>query len=322
MIETEAQRRWWFATHPELSGGRRGDRVGKHKKGKGESDEVSPEVVDAYVEQALEHETDDVVIEMLKRTKFWFGSEFDSKTAEEQRALLWGDDDGDGSPDEPANKGGNHQTSRAPKGHPAASKAGYTQYEDVLDRVEDYQQEIFERAIEQDKKGLEPDPHTFLDLFPWRRLVTSPVGFVRGLVRGAARGTVVHAVKKAGSKGPGTWVEVPRGPNGMAHQSKMSGQQIRESGGRLYIKEYEVNGVKFDDYKNGKLYEYKGPHGHLFDKNNDLRPWVKDPGEMRKQAVRQAKAAKGIPVIWRVGAHQVKAFKNAVGKVRGVEIVP
>lgn len=322
MIETEAQRRWWFATHPEFSSGRKRERTGNQKQASGDSSRIPPEVVDEYVNHALKRETDDVVIEMLKRTKFWFGTEFDSKTAEEQHALLWGDDDGDGNPDASVNKSGNHRTSEARKGHPAATETGYTQSEDVSDRVEEYQQQNYERAIEQDKKGLEQDPHTLLDLFPWRRVVVSPVGFVRGLVRSAARGTVIHAVKKAGSKGPGTWVEVARGPNGMAHQSKMSGQKIRESGGRLYIKEYEVNGVKFDDYKNGILYEYKGPHGHLFNKNNELHPWVKDPGEMRRQAVRQAEAAKGIPVIWRVGAHQVDAVTKAVGKVRGVKIVP
>ena len=40
-------------------------------------------------------------------------------------------------------------------------------------------------------------------------------------------------------------------------QSKMSGQPIIERDGKFYIKEYESNGVKFDDYKNGILYEYK-----------------------------------------------------------------
>jgi hypothetical protein len=42
----------------------------------------------------------------------------------------------------------------------------------------------------------------------------------------------------------------------------------------------------------------------------------------RGDALRQTKAARGIPVIWRVGADQVNAFKKAVGKVPGVIIIP
>lgn len=322
MIETEAQRRWWFATHPEFSGGRKGERTGRHKQGKGESDKVSPEVVDEYVERALEHETDEVVIELLKRTKFWFGTEFDSKPPEEQHDLLWGDEDSDGSEHKPSKGGDRPRQSREARSHPAASRTSYDQYEDALDRYDAHAVELFEKAIEQDKKGLEADPHTFLDLFPMRRLVTAPLSFLRGLAGSAARGTVVHAVKKTGSKGPGTWVEVARGRHGLEHQSNMSGQPIREASGKLYIKEYEVNGVKFDDYKNGKLYEYKGRHGHLFDKDNDLRSWVKDPGALREQALRQVRAAKGVHVVWRVGAGQVAAFTKAVGRVRGITIVP
>jgi hypothetical protein len=38
MIETEEQRRWWFATHPEFSWSRRGTNAGRH-----ESEKVEPE---------------------------------------------------------------------------------------------------------------------------------------------------------------------------------------------------------------------------------------------------------------------------------------
>lgn len=85
-----------------------------------------------------------------------------------------------------------------------------------------------------------------------------------------------------------------------------------------------TNGVKFDDYKKGKLYEYKGDHRFLFDRNDDLRKWVKNPRAMRDQAVRQADAAapSGLSVIWRVGKDQVEAFMKAVGQVLGITIVP
>jgi hypothetical protein len=124
------------------------------------------------------------------------------------------------------------------------------------------------------------------------------------------------------SVGPGKWVEVPRGPYGLVHQSKMSGKPIVQKDGKYYIQEYEVNGVKFDDYKNGKLHEYKENYSHLFDKNNELYPWVKDPGQWRRQAKDQIEAANGIPVIWRVGQNQVEGFKKAVGRVPGLSILP
>ncbi len=44
MIETEDQRRWWFATHPEYSSSRRGTR---NEGG------VDPQEVDRYMDEAL-----------------------------------------------------------------------------------------------------------------------------------------------------------------------------------------------------------------------------------------------------------------------------
>jgi hypothetical protein len=58
MIETEEQRRWWFATHPEYSWSRKGAKRAGEKK---ESDKVSPEAIDAYVDNALKRETDETV---------------------------------------------------------------------------------------------------------------------------------------------------------------------------------------------------------------------------------------------------------------------
>ena len=44
MIETEDQRRWWFATHPEYSWSHRGIRS---------ENKVDPRDVDKYVDEAL-----------------------------------------------------------------------------------------------------------------------------------------------------------------------------------------------------------------------------------------------------------------------------
>lgn len=220
MIETDEQRRWWFATHPEFSWSRRGIRS---RKDKDDADEA------------------------FKR--------------------------------------------------------------------------FLKEAIELDKKGLIKDPHTLLDLMPFRRLLTSPMGFIKDLARSAAEGAVVHAARKGGKR-PGEWVEVGRSRIGLAHQSKMSGQPIKENDGKLRIKEYDFNGVKFDDYKNGKLYEYKRPHGNLLNKDGLFKHWVRGVKRFQEDAIRQVRAARGIPVIWRVGKNQVKAFKEVLKGISGVTVKP
>jgi len=52
MIETEEQRRWWFATHPEYSWSRRGIRG---DSGRENDNKVDPEEVDRYVDNALKY---------------------------------------------------------------------------------------------------------------------------------------------------------------------------------------------------------------------------------------------------------------------------
>jgi hypothetical protein len=129
------------------------------------------------------------------------------------------------------------------------------------------------------------------------------------------------AIGKTG--GPGKWVGMPRrgGPS-LEHQSKMSGKPIIIRDGKYYIEEYEIGDVHYDDYRNKLLWEYKGYHQHLFDKNDQMMPWVTRPDQFRDEAIRQVDAAKGIPVIWRVGSDQVKFFRNAIGNVPGVTVKP
>jgi len=75
MIETEEQRRWWFATHPEYSWSRKGIRGGSDRDGS--DDKVDPEDVDAYVNEALKYETGPVA-DLLKSVKRNFGTESQS----------------------------------------------------------------------------------------------------------------------------------------------------------------------------------------------------------------------------------------------------
>ena len=51
----------------------------------------------------------------------------------------------------------------------------------------------------------------------------------------------------------------------------MSGKPIIERDGKYYIEEYELNGVKFDDYKNGILYEYKDRYTNFIKDGKEFR---------------------------------------------------
>jgi hypothetical protein len=154
MIETEDQRRWWFATHPEYSWSRRGIR----KEGG-----VDPEEVDKYVDEALKYETGHVA-DLLKSVKRNFGTE--------------------------------------------------AQYKDELAKLEE--------ARRADERGLEADPHTALDILPYKRFITSPVQAFRNLLRRMAQDQVLSATKKAGTRPP------PRlPPRGTPERAKIEADRVR-----------------------------------------------------------------------------------------------
>jgi hypothetical protein len=73
MIETEQQRRWWFATHPEYSWNHRGTKKESGKENN--EDAIDPRDVDQYVDNALEYESDPSVRALLKSVKRNFGTE-------------------------------------------------------------------------------------------------------------------------------------------------------------------------------------------------------------------------------------------------------
>ena len=100
MIVTEEQRRWWFATHPEYSWRHTGRRSKAHRGDEDkDSDRLSPEAVDAVVDESLKYEKSEIGIALLKAAKFWLGTEFASKTSAEKRLLLWAEEESDESYD-------------------------------------------------------------------------------------------------------------------------------------------------------------------------------------------------------------------------------
>lgn len=82
MIETEQQRRWWFATHPEYSRHSKGGRHSGHDEEKHNQEKVPPEQVDAYVDDRLKHATG-LTADFLKAIKRWFGTEGEDKPPQE-----------------------------------------------------------------------------------------------------------------------------------------------------------------------------------------------------------------------------------------------
>jgi hypothetical protein len=78
MIETENQRRWWFATHPEYSWSGSRARTRADDDDRDDADKVAPEDVDAYVDNALQY-VDGPVAAFLTSIKRNFGTEGDSQ---------------------------------------------------------------------------------------------------------------------------------------------------------------------------------------------------------------------------------------------------
>lgn len=74
MIETDEQRRWWFATHPEFSWSHKGGKDSEEGDDNGADDKVRPEDVDTYVDNALQY-VDGPVADLLRSVKRNFGTE-------------------------------------------------------------------------------------------------------------------------------------------------------------------------------------------------------------------------------------------------------
>ena len=86
MIETEQQRRWWFATHPEFSHGHDGaGRLGQREED--DAEKVSPEAVDAYVDKMLKH-ADGPFADLLRSIKRNFGTEGETNRPDQRLAFL------------------------------------------------------------------------------------------------------------------------------------------------------------------------------------------------------------------------------------------
>jgi hypothetical protein len=89
LIETEQQRRWWFATHPEYSGHRAGRSRNRGDPKDKESEKTIPEKVDAWADERLKYEKNSVTRELLTLTKRWFGTEGQTRESYEELGSEW-----------------------------------------------------------------------------------------------------------------------------------------------------------------------------------------------------------------------------------------
>jgi hypothetical protein len=185
LLDTDKQRRWWFATHPDQKGGR-----SRHKgKGPGGNndnpDKIVPEKVDAWADDRLKYEKDPIGTELLKQAKFWFGTEFASKSPGEKYALLWGDDKPVASDILFAGKFKIDPSARDPKTH------------------ERNRQFMLKYIREEMAPPL--DPTRVLDIIPGGRelkLIPAAKQLLKNFLKSSLRRAIVNAVKKGGEKGP------------------------------------------------------------------------------------------------------------------------
>lgn len=301
MIETEQQRRWWFATHPEYSWSRKRGGLRFSKTEGNESSRVSSKAGDAGVdeqpsfwERLAANER-----ELAPLVERYFGPQPNFRT----RVLLAGGVFHSGYSISDVYRmippgGGGGLGGGAARGmgmRPPVGGGG------------------------SGPSGLRPPPAGGKG--------APPAGGSKPPGRGGGSGPEDSRPPAGGpAPEPGEWVERCRSPIGLPWQSKMSGQPIIEKNGKYYIREYRVPSIPepvyFDDYRDGVFFEFKGPHGKLLGKNKLFHEWVKGVQGARDQARRQVEAAQGLPVIWKVGADQVKAFEKALDGIAGIIILP
>jgi hypothetical protein len=89
------------------------------------------------------------------------------------------------------------------------------------------------------------------------------------------------------------------------------------------IQELLVGGTHFDDFVDGKLIDYKDHKRYLefLDESGNFKPWFRGGKELRDEAIRQVKAANGMPIEWRVGdARLINAMKRLLHDIPGITV--
>ena len=117
----------------------------------------------------------------------------------------------------------------------------------------------------------------------------------------------------------GSWREIKRSLSGLEYQSYLSGKPI-VNGNK--IKEFNYNGVNFDGYSNGILFDAKDGYSSWF-KSGKMKDWAINSGAAEKfvkEANSQIKAADGNKLQWIFSdKNVVEPMKNFL-KGMGVDV--
>ncbi|WP_170114703.1 Tox-REase-5 domain-containing protein [Corallococcus macrosporus] len=165
------------------------------------------------------------------------------------------------------------------------------------------------------------------------RLVAAPVGRAAAVLSGGPGAAIIlqragtAAKDGAPSKGPGQWgpAKESMSPRARRYQEQIAGHSADEAywvGGVGR----DRGGVKFDGFDAGVLLEAKGPGYARFFEELDPKRWFKNSGAkaLGEQALRQVKAAKGMPIRWHVAEETaVPALRKLLQDrgIKGIEVV-
>jgi hypothetical protein len=119
-------------------------------------------------------------------------------------------------------------------------------------------------------------------------------------------------------RGPGRW---RRANESMSARAQRYQQQITGAPpGRVY----DVNGVKFDGFRNGTLLDAKGPGYEWAVRNGQFIRRYNGAQSLLEQAQRQLRAAGGTPIRWEVAeARTAEAIRNMFRRngITGIDVV-
>ncbi len=166
--------------------------------------------------------------------------------------------------------------------------------------------------------------------------VAVPVGrLVTSLSGGPGAALILHRTNQTGqgssaapAKGPGQWGPAKESMSRRAarYQQQLTGRPVDEVywvGGL----DRKSGGVAFDGFQDGVLLEAKGPgYANKFMDNLAPKPWFAPSGahQLMDQALRQLRAAKGVPIRWHVAEEKAaNAIRKLLkeNKLLGVEVV-
>ncbi|TNV62775.1 Tox-REase-5 domain-containing protein [Corallococcus exiguus] len=154
-------------------------------------------------------------------------------------------------------------------------------------------------------------------------LVSVPVGRATTVLSGASGAAVILLKSNApgggasSSGGPGKWRPATE------HMEDAARKYQSQITNALEGQVYDVDGVKFDGFTNGVLLEAKGPGYEKFlELAVEQGGWFEGFTDMVRQAKRQQRVARGVPLEWHFAERKVADYVRALFKRNGLGRIP